>query len=87
VYPGGDGRLNRSDHGRRSGGDIEQDFRAEPLDHLDRDIKAHVPRITRAGDAQILGSYAQSCLHPGVGSEPWHEWRGHFDAEIFALGP
>src|SRR5580698_2806992 len=38
VHPGGRRRLDRSDHRRRPGGNVEQYLRTEPLDYLNRDV-------------------------------------------------
>jgi hypothetical protein len=87
MHLGARGRLDRGDHRARPDRDVEQDLRAEPLDHLDHRIEAELDRIGGVGDAQILGADAQGQVLALIAPEPLPEPVRQPDAQPVIGGP
>src|SRR3954463_606587 len=57
---GPDGRLARRDHGSAADLQVEEDLRAELLDHLDAGLEGRPVPVRIGCDAQVLGTHAQN---------------------------
>src|SRR6516164_3927465 len=82
-----DAGVDRGHHRVRTDGDVEENFRAELLDNLDRSVKTELGRVRRRGHMQILRPDAQDNLLVDITAEPGCRLAGRLDAQTFILDP
>src|SRR5215475_1503947 len=86
AYPHPLGRLDARHHDTLADLHIEQDFRAELLDHLNHSIEAWVAEINATRHCEVLRPHAEHDLAPDMTAQPLRGLVRQPDAQAGVLG-